>query len=408
MRVPNPRHPDELISALFDGELAPEEWAEVKEHLEGCERCRRLLEQIKSISSAMPADPPRITFPLAAGAGLAATLIVGALLIQYMPASVTSRLRLPALSAEEPAEGPSETSAEREEKAAIGKDTLQAVPPASGTAGESEMTEARPGAVPAGSPEERQDMLVLPPEPKAEGAAPSGLPQPSAAPPSDYAATGERPGLAPDQQLPVTVPEEADELARTADQIALDQTRSGPVGGIAAPVPAAGNEAPSAEQEPARQRAAADAAASAPAARAGAPAPPPAEALRDQAPAAPVPSATSVAACQATWSSPRQAFWPQTAGRNPERVVGGAGQSAGGRSILMESPRRVRITVPRDRWPDLLQRLAAAGVTGTAQLPAPPEWADCAALNVSMPEAPGSPPAPPPARDAPVSPPPAR
>ena len=30
------RHPDELISALFDGELAPEEWTEVKEHLERC------------------------------------------------------------------------------------------------------------------------------------------------------------------------------------------------------------------------------------------------------------------------------------------------------------------------------------------------------------------------------------
>ena len=458
------RHPDELVSALFDGELAPEEWTEVKEHLENCPRCRRLLEQIKSISAAIPADPPvpeglaarvrerlpagtgrqrpvppardrmpyratrrRVTFPLAAGAALAATLIVGALLIQYLPDSVSSRLSLPRRSP--PSDGalpggagadaaPPQVAAaaKREEAQVPADDAPGAVPPGPGSDADASFAATDLAGVTGvpGSPGVGGE-----PASAAPGGVLGGVDGIAAGAPAatDYAAAGERPGLAPGQDLPVTVPEEADAPARTAEQIALEQARPGAVGGVEGAAPAGANELPeAAKDQQARARraepetapvAAKSAAAQAPsggAAPAAAP-PPLADATRSQpSPSAPVASAASVAACQATWSAPRQAAWTPSAGRSPERAVGGAGRAAGGRSILMENPRRVRITVTRDRWPDLVQKLAAAGVTGTAQLPAPPEWADCAAVNVSVPEAPPSTPAPLPPGTAPPPP----
>ncbi|MCU0225420.1 MAG: zf-HC2 domain-containing protein [Acidobacteria bacterium] len=438
------RHPDELISALFDGELAPEEWTEVKEHLESCPRCRRLLEQIKSISAAMPVDPPvpeglaarvqerlpagtgrqrpvppardrmpyratrrRLTFPLAAGAALAATLIVGALLIQYLPEGVSSRLRLPRLSP--PSDGAVAESAG--EAAAPPQPAMEAKREAP------VLADNGSGAAPPGSGSDA-DASVAATDLAASTGAPGTFGVPAGPAATDYAAAGERPGLAPGQDLPVTVPEEADAPARTAEQIALEQARPGAVGGVEGAAPAGANELPEAAKDqqararPAEPEAAAGAATanraevparSAAAAQAAAP-PPLADATPQPSSSAPVAPAASVAACQATWSAPRQAVWPPSAGRNPERAVGGAGQAAGGRSILMENPRRVRITVTRDRWPDLVQKLAAAGVTGTAQLPAPPEWADCAAVNVSVPEASPSTPAPPPPGAAPPPP----
>jgi anti-sigma factor RsiW len=456
------RHPDELISALFDGELAPEEWTEVKEHLEQCPRCRRLLEQIKSLSAAMPADPPvpeglaarvrerlpagtgrqrpappardpmpyratrrRVTFPLAAGAALAATLIVGALLIQYLPESVSSRLSLPRLSPSSESALPGGTGADaappqvaaeakREQSQVPADDGFGALPPGPGSDADASYgaTDLAAASGVPGSPGEPGGAAET-----AAGSPPGGADGAAASAPAatDYAAAGERPGFAPGQDLPVTVPEEADEPARTAEQIALEQARPGAVGGVEGAAPAGANELPAAARdEQARARQAETAAAAAKSTAAQAPpggaaqsaAPPPlADAPRPQpSSSAPVAPATSVAACQATWNAPRQANWPPSAGRNPERAVGGAGQAAGGRSILMENPRRVRITVTRDRWPDLVQRLAAAGVTGTAQLPAPPEWADCAAVNVSVPEAPPAAPAPPPPGAAPPPP----
>ncbi len=473
------RHPDEMISALFDGELAPEEWTAVKEHLEQCPRCQRLLEEIKSISAALPEDPPvpdglaarvrerlpagtgrqraapprrdpvpfkparrRVTFPLAAGAGLAATLIVGALLVQYLPAGLWSRLQMPSRAAEEAAAGAAgnQTESAREEKRASAESA-----PAKETAGE-------PGAAPGGvaapdggtataeadlaAASKLDQMAQLPPD--AEGTAAPGGTGPSAGPPADYAAAGERPGFAPGQELPVTVPEEADEPARTAQEIALDPVnqaaggeaaQGSPIGGVVGGVvggvaggtpggPAEGGTAPAADGQQAlakdeKARIQRDDAAqqlerakSAPVA-----APPPAPVGRPGdrvAEAVAVPSAASVAECRATWGAPRQASWAPAAGRSPERAVGAAGKSAGGKSVVLENPRRVRVTVTRERWPELMQRLAAAGVTGTAQLPAPPEWADCAAVNVSLPELPAAPPSPaPPAPETPSAPPPA-
>lgn len=432
------RHPDEMISALFDGELAPEEWAAAKGHLEGCPRCRRLLEEIKSISAAMPADPPvpeglaarvkdrlpagtgrqrpappprepvpfkparrRITFPLAAGAGLAAALIVGALLVQYVPSSVLSRLRLPVLSAEEGAEGLGGAGGAREQGSAEAKDAAETGDDASA------------GAVELASAEVAQETLVLPPgAPVASAGSDAGAP--AVAPPGDFAAEGERPGLAPGQELPVTVPEEADEPVRSAEEIALDAGRQGPVGGVEGRAVTIANEMP-APSEDEQTRAGAGMAkervppsAAAKAAAAAAP-PVPGEAPRDRsAEAAPIPSAASVAECRATWGSPRQVNWPASAGLKPERAIGGAAKAAGGKSIVLENPRRVRITVTRERWPALMQRLADTGVAGTAQLPAPPEWADCAAVSVSVPEVPAAPPSSaPPSPETPSSPPPA-
>jgi len=448
------RHPDEMISALFDGELAPEEWAAVKEHLEGCRRCRRLLEEIKSISAAMPADPPvpeglaarvrvrlpagtgrqrpapprrepvpfrparrRITFPLAAGAGLAAALIVGALLIQYVPSSVLSRLRLPPLSAEESAEGAGSAGGAREQESAEAKGAPEAAPSAA-TAGEVPSSaeagaDASAGTVELAGTEAMQETLVLPPEAKGEMARPEGGAT-AVPPPTDFAAAGERPGLAPGQELPITVPEDADEPARSPEEIALDAVQQGAVGGVERAATAAANERPGLEKDEQMRAKRAEEAVPPPAAAkaaaspdAAAPPEPGAAPLGRVAEAAPVASAASVTECRATWGSPRQANWPPAAGRNPERAVGGAGKAAGGKSIVLENPRRVRVTVTRERWPDLMQRLAAAGVTGTSQLPAPPEWADCAALNVSVPEPPAEPPSPPPPPETPPSPPPA-
>lgn len=434
------RHPDELISALFDGELAPEEWSAVKEHLEGCRRCRRLLEEIKTISAAMPADPSvpeglaarvrerlptgtgrqrpapppraptpykparrRIGFPLAAGGGLAAALIVGALLIQYAPSSMLSRLRLPSLSAPKDAGGPpdagagvaSEPPLEEARSAADAAGSVAPFPEAAPEAESFAEAAAEPSAVPG--PEPPSEAPPPTREAKAEAA---GSPPETAVPPAaaDYVAAGERPGLAPGQELPVTVPEEADEPARSPQEIALDAAPPGAVGGVAQPT--ATNEAQAlARDEKGQARRAQEAL------------PPPSAPAAGAAPdrfaeAAPVPSAASVETCRATWGAPRQATWPAAAGRNPERVVGGAGKAAGGRSIVLENPRRVRITVTRARWPELLQRLAAAGVTGTAQLPAPPEWADCASVNVSVPEVPAAPSSPSPQPETPPASPP--
>jgi anti-sigma factor RsiW len=53
-------HPDEQLSALLDGELAPGEEAAVRQHLEGCEPCRDELEAVAAIRLAlrdMPAVP---------------------------------------------------------------------------------------------------------------------------------------------------------------------------------------------------------------------------------------------------------------------------------------------------------------------------------------------------------------
>jgi hypothetical protein len=459
MQDRNGRHPDEMISALFDGELAPEEWTAVKAHLEECRRCRRLLEEIKAISAAMPADPPvpeglaarvrerlpagtgrqrpapprrdpmhykparrRITFPLAAGAGLAAALIVGALLVQYVPSSVLSRLRLPQLSAEEGAEGPGGAAAGRaKDQGSVAAKRAPEVEQPGGPVGGISLP-AEPGADGSDAASEFAQAPVTEAEAElvhgAKGEVAAGNTASTAVPPGDFAAAGERPGLAPGQELPVTVPEEADEPARSAEEIALDAARPGAAGGLEGTATAAASE----PQVPARDeveqaRRAQEAvlpptatakSAAAPAAAAAVPPPPPAETTAGGAAgAAPVAPAASVAECRATWGSPRQANWPAAAGRNPERAVGGAGRAAGGKSIVLENPRRVRVTVTRERWPELMQRLAAAGVTGTAQLPAPPEWADCAAVNVSVPEASAAPPSPPPPpADTPPAPPP--
>ena len=458
MKGQDDRHPDELISALYDGELAPEEWVAVKEHLEGCRRCRQLLEEIKSISGAMPADPPvpeglaarvkerlpagagrqrplaprrepmpykptrrRITFPLAAGAGLAAALIVGALLIQYVPSSMLSRLRLPPAAAEEGAEeGAGRTAAggakEQESIAAKGAPEASSSAEPAGEAGlpAEPGPDASAGAVVPAMSEATQQASAPPPEAKGEATG-SGAGT-AAIPPAEFAAAGERPGLAPGQELPVTVPEEADEPARSAEETRLDATPR-IVGGVEGAATAVANEVqvPTREEKDLARRAqeavpppAAAKTAAAPPAPAVAPPSDAGAPLGRAAEAAPVASAASVADCRATWGAPRQANWPPTAGGNPERTVGGAGKAAGGKSIVLENPRRVRVTVTRGRWPELLQRLAAAGVTGTSQLPAPPAWADCASVNVSVPEAPAASPSPaPPAPEAPPPPPPA-
>jgi hypothetical protein len=436
------RHPDELISALFDGELAPEEWTAVKDHLERCPRCRRLLEQIKSISAAMPPDPPvpeglaarvkerlpagagrqrpsaprrepipykparrRITFPLAAGAGLAAALIVGVLVIQYVPSSMLSRLRLPPLAAEDGAESSSRVGpdGEKEQESASTKAAPRAAPSA-GPEGGGPLTaefgaDASAGGGELASAEVTQETIVLPPEAKGDVVG-TGAGSAAAPPPTDFAAAGEQPGLAPGQELPVTVPEEADEPARSAEEIALDAVQQGPVGGVEGAATAAANElqVPAkdgrAVAKPAQEAGLPPAAAKVAAAPTAAPPPDAGAPLGRAAEAAPVAPAASVAECRATWGSQRQASWRSMAGGNPERAVGAAGKAAGGKSIILENPRRVRITVTRDRWPELMRQLASAGVTGTAQLPAPPEWADCAAVNVSVPESPTDPPAP--------------
>ena len=469
------RHPDEMISALFDGELAPEEWTAVKEHLEQCPRCQRLLEEIKSISTVLSEDPPvpdglaarvrerlpagtgrhraapprrepvpfkparrRITFPLAAGAGLAATLIVGALLVQYLPANLWSRLPLPPRGAEEGAPGAAgdQAGSGREERSAAAENAPgkeQAGEPGSGAgvaaapAGGTATAEADLAAA------SKLDEMAQRPADAEGAAAPGGTGAPVAAS-TDFAAAGERPGFAPGQELPVTVPEEADEPSRTAQEIALDPVNQaaageaapgtpvgGVVGGVAGGMPgrpvedgaatAADGQSALAKDDKARgqredgapvlERAKSAPTAAPPAAKIERPGDRVAEAVA-------VPSAASVAECRATWGAPRQASWPVAAGRHPERAVGGAGKASGGKSVVQESPRRIRVTVTRERWPELMQRLAAAGVTGTAQLPAPPEWADCAAVSVSLPELPAMPPSPvPPSPETPPAPPPA-
>lgn len=383
------RHPDELVSALFDGELAPEEWVEVKEHLERCPRCQRLLESIKALSSAMPAAPPvpadlaekvgarlpagtgrqrvaaprepipfkprrfRIGFPLAAGAGLAAVLLLGVMLYEYVPGSLLTRWRVPTPATEMGAEEADGKARRQAEPVARDKGPAPRAPEA-----ENELPATTTGAA-------------------ADEAAKEGAPEarPIAPPPAPgtVAVQGaEREGLAPGQEMPVVVPEDLGQPARTEEQIEAVARKAEGDRAASEEVPAAGAVGGVGRPETF------DAARAAPAA------PPPA--------GTPVPAAASVDACRASWSSQRQAFWPERAGGEPARTVGGAAAAIGGRAILLDGPPRIRITIPRDRWGTLLARLTEVGVAGTAQLPPPPDSADCAVLTVALPPLPPAPP----------------
>jgi anti-sigma factor RsiW len=55
-------HPDEQLSALLDGELAPGEEVAVRQHLEGCEPCRDELEAVAAIRLALR-DMPVVPAP---------------------------------------------------------------------------------------------------------------------------------------------------------------------------------------------------------------------------------------------------------------------------------------------------------------------------------------------------------
>jgi anti-sigma factor RsiW len=55
-------HPDEQLSALLDGELAPGEGVAVRQHLEGCEACRDELEAVAAIRLALR-DMPVVPAP---------------------------------------------------------------------------------------------------------------------------------------------------------------------------------------------------------------------------------------------------------------------------------------------------------------------------------------------------------
>jgi anti-sigma factor RsiW len=50
-------HPDELLAGLVDGSLTPAETAEVKAHLDGCERCRSEIRLAESASRALRSLP---------------------------------------------------------------------------------------------------------------------------------------------------------------------------------------------------------------------------------------------------------------------------------------------------------------------------------------------------------------
>jgi anti-sigma factor RsiW len=58
--TPPDGHPDDQLSALLDGELAPDEAVAVRQHLEGCGACREELEAVAAVRLAlrdMPAVP---------------------------------------------------------------------------------------------------------------------------------------------------------------------------------------------------------------------------------------------------------------------------------------------------------------------------------------------------------------
>lgn len=395
------RHPDELVSALFDGELAPEEWTEVKEHLAHCPRCQRLLESIKALSGSMPDAPSvpddlaakvksrlpagtgrqrvtaprepipykprklRIGFPLAAGAGLAAALILGVMLYEYLPGGLWRMA--PARS--EPA---AEPAADERPKDGTGRHQAAAETEAKAEAPSAQAAKANAAnEIPAEAAGVAADEAATQVSPDDKGFAP--------VPPAGAVAVrgAEREGLAPGQELPVVVPEDLDQPARTAEQIeAVDRTLEADRG-------APGAEAPGSGVVGGVERQKRLEAASTPEATPAAP-----QMSRTAADSATrVPAAASVDACRASWNATRQAFWPEGAGGEPARKIGGAAAAAGGRAILFDGPPRVRITIPRDRWGALLERLAAAGVSGTAQLPPPPDSADCAVLIVALPPA---------------------
>lgn len=50
-------HPSELISAYLDGELLTGEQGQLREHLSGCGRCARELEELQAVRSAVRSLP---------------------------------------------------------------------------------------------------------------------------------------------------------------------------------------------------------------------------------------------------------------------------------------------------------------------------------------------------------------
>jgi anti-sigma factor RsiW len=60
MSAPDPGHPQELISALIDGELDEAQRVEVLSHLAGCAACRQLLEGLRAVARAAASEeaPP--------------------------------------------------------------------------------------------------------------------------------------------------------------------------------------------------------------------------------------------------------------------------------------------------------------------------------------------------------------
>jgi len=365
------RHPDEQISAFVDGELGPDEYTQVKRHLEECERCRAYLDDLRTLSSTADAPPPvperllaniesrlptsygtaparrvprsrrrwRMTIPLAAAGSLAAMVAVAALLLQqrgalpWQPAPAVKDVAREATTSAKVEAAPDAATAPHElgEQAA----PTQAAPPQPEKKAELDTL----GYAEARQREEMSSPYALAPSPAPAEGSPAGAAdtrgnEAAAEPGTSEPAPPAAPGLAKAQSRPAELPR-----------------------------PQVGATAPPTDEE---QRMARGGVAQS---------------------AAPV--SFAAAPCRTTWYADAPALRLDGAGTAQVNSIaadlGGSVQPAEG------NHNRVLLVVPRGRWPELIERLRRGGANGAADLPAPPQSYECAGLLLAMPSAAAAP-----------------
>ncbi len=365
MSAGDERHPGERLSALLDGELAPEERADVEAHLEGCAECRSLLTGIRAVARAAAGEEPpavprglegriawrlrsasgaevrsparpwwRARVPLTAAATLAAFGLVAG--IWWREHGRPEASAVPAPSG--PAAPAARIAAPVQEK---GKDAVEAAPPA-GEAG-------RPAAAPAAT-------APAPVETREKKFAPA----PAAAPP-------------PPAKAEASARREEAEHEPGGGRRVVGGVVGGIVGGVVSGE-AAGDLA-TAEPAPRSSRL---------------------EAAAVEAPSAAPPTAgsrfrnvsnASGAACPSAWTASPPEGWtlhgadPRAAGDDLVRLASGLGGNA---VPVRNPPGTWRLEVPRERWRELAAALGDRGVAGADPAAVVPQGATCVEVLVTV------------------------